>query len=933
MEFSTLSGLLLAICWCSIIIVFTKKELVDTFETNIRFLIVFISGFGGIIGSLSLNFFILSYLINIKTFFSDYSQFFFGTSFFIISIFPIIAIIFFWIYFPSYYKKVFLLKRSKGEEIKDTLDIISRKLGISTNIKIFYSEYLNISPFVFGRTNRDVNLVLPKNFFIIFKDEEKREIVLSHELSHVKNKDLAFYFWSQMLLKTYKYWVPIYITWIIFRNIFTFITLSGLDLIYFLFLLFVIECFIFLWFSSKSLFRTREYLADALSSVYFPKKKILNFITTNIVYLAASPKYTIDHQISTKNLSNIKRILIFLEQKFSLIKTIVPKKWAMNHPYLKDRKRSIEENRYISEKSKIPSKNLAAWVGIGCALLFNVILLFSLGMSYFFQGRPDQSIMISGLYITVFFMSICFIYPSVKSYISTFSFKKKEIMNLISSYSLSFLFMITILCINLGGSLEFYQGQLKNLFLALFSIYMLILIIIVFFIFLIHPLIFEFRFLKISSNLVELLTYFVSILIFLGLFTLIYFDLSNKVSMDLGLVAKNPFDIFIVLALLFLISLIVSFSIHENLFGLNLGRDISEKILLLKYFHRKKFLELKNNLSLFLYNIFYSLSVIFLSLGIWIIISILFSGVFIKLYYLNELIALIIVIVLIFVCYINISRKGILVDSFKIYLSYVTPTLFTLDRKEKLKMSISDELMAQIQKKHEIFAFIENPILLLLGLSESFYFLDFKNTLSKIYKVIMKNESESGGFGFFEGGISRFSSTFISLNILKITNNIDSIDKEKHTNWLLSQFHSRRFFSTEIESKESIAMNFFSLKCLSLLNAIDRLENSDKEKIVRWTINNWNSSSKNMKETYYILEILNLLNSLDKVLDYIKTIWLRFNSKKITFQKIEKDLENVYLYVKILLIVYKSLENIPKELIGRIPENLEKIKIPEVLKV
>ncbi|MHA1667449.1 MAG: M48 family metallopeptidase [Candidatus Heimdallarchaeaceae archaeon] len=263
---------------------------------------------------------------------------------------------------------------SEYSYVKGIVDNASRLMNLKFHPKIQFLDVPEPYAFTYGRRSKEAKIVLSKGL-IKNLDEEELKVVILHELSHIKNRDLVFMTWGTCLLKALKYWVVF-----LFINAFValvryFIELSPssilqvycrdlfLTIVFMIMIFYVVPLLVI-----NSVSRIRELLADTLVCKFTRVEKLEK--TLKKIYRIAF-------------LSKVERVLVprlsILSFSSTLTKNKLFKYLLATHPSIKERIRTVKERRYVKSwenACKIDRK--AIYVGI----MAFVIMVIGFDMGY-----------------------------------------------------------------------------------------------------------------------------------------------------------------------------------------------------------------------------------------------------------------------------------------------------------------------------------------------------------------------------------------------------------------------------------------------------------------------------------------------------------------------------------------------------------------------
>jgi len=324
-------------------------------------------------------------------------------------IIPLLLAILIYLFLPHIFKKSLQLQEiSLSEQVQEVLHI----LGIPEFPRV-YTTPLRISPFVFGRRNKDAILVLPHNF-ITFLSEKEQKAVIIHELSHIKQKDVGFFTWLTLLIEGLKYWlIPLPV--LLYYELTSFFLYSPQKFISYLLIIVFFGSLLLL---KNSLSRTREYIADAYATFHGFDEPLQS----------ALYKYAAVESLR-KSWNSSLHFFTFpkWKQRWS--------SWVNTHPSLQNRLQAIDKKEFLREYQKNLSPQLAYWTGLVSAFLYYNTLVSITGFSiltqlvYPFSDEIIGTVFhVTGFFLVMSIIGISYIFPSTNGIVSFSDFKRKSFL-------------------------------------------------------------------------------------------------------------------------------------------------------------------------------------------------------------------------------------------------------------------------------------------------------------------------------------------------------------------------------------------------------------------------------------------------------------------------------------------------------------------------
>lgn len=211
-----------------------------------------------------------------------------------------------------------------------------------------------------GRSNRNAKLILTSGLLKLDKPEIKA--VVTHELSHILNKDMAFVTWANNFVKSSKYWFPVLCAYVVLENALLkgALVFPGLDQLTFLSfnLLFLIVIPLPL---INSLSRVREFLANAKAVLILKNPKLMVRTLEKIEKMLAKAEL--------EKLLLSSRLSLVSSSTFS--KNCVLNYLTATHPSTESRSTAIECRTYF--KARTLTYETCVWIAIIAAGLTNLL--------------------------------------------------------------------------------------------------------------------------------------------------------------------------------------------------------------------------------------------------------------------------------------------------------------------------------------------------------------------------------------------------------------------------------------------------------------------------------------------------------------------------------------------------------------------------------
>ncbi len=283
------------------------------------------------------------------------------------------------------------LKLTGDEKLQFLTNDLSANMGVKKPPKVFLTNSNQPYSFVFGRTNKNTKLVLSKG---LLETLNKRELasVISHELAHIKNRDVAFMTWGYSFLRALKYYFAALTFSLSFQYFRLFVEgkLTSNHLMELLTLRLPLISVIVLtpFFIINSVSRVREFLADATVSLYFNKRTIKSALIK--IYSKA---------IFERNFTSLipEKLAILNPSHVKVASKMIYTSLLATHPKLSERIQALDNEKYLLNFEKaceVDEKTiyvgiLAVGIMIGGLLIFT---LLSSMLDSFFNLEAEKTL-------------------------------------------------------------------------------------------------------------------------------------------------------------------------------------------------------------------------------------------------------------------------------------------------------------------------------------------------------------------------------------------------------------------------------------------------------------------------------------------------------------------------------------------------------------
>lgn len=148
------------------------------------------------------------------------------------------------------------IKSLGTEEHRTELSAVAEMMGIRTPRML--SSPRHRTPFVFGRSSRAARILIPEMWSAV--EANSRQVMLCHELAHIRNGDVGFMTWSSAFLRDLK-WLLLLSPAVVLLSLFSRQEyLPQAAALY-------VACVLILWFLTNTVVRGRELLADSTAAL------------------------------------------------------------------------------------------------------------------------------------------------------------------------------------------------------------------------------------------------------------------------------------------------------------------------------------------------------------------------------------------------------------------------------------------------------------------------------------------------------------------------------------------------------------------------------------------------------------------------------------------------------------------------------------------
>jgi Zn-dependent protease with chaperone function len=244
---------------------------------------------------------------------------------------------------------------------------------------------------VFGRTNNGAKLILGEEFLKSMSRDDLRTVIL-HELSHIRNRDVAFWTWGQALVKALELWFVVAYVFLIAGVVIVGSKLNMSPIHWvtsFIFTFFILVAFPVVIMNSIS--KLRESLADA---------RVLATLDSNLPIFSAIGgwgSWMLQDKVGSSEkggkIEELKSSISRIVDSNRIVSTIIAK-FCQNTPSLRERIENLQTKKFLVSKDMdyIPSLENAVYAGVmGCLVQYGIVLPVALVGVTFFGATPENS--------------------------------------------------------------------------------------------------------------------------------------------------------------------------------------------------------------------------------------------------------------------------------------------------------------------------------------------------------------------------------------------------------------------------------------------------------------------------------------------------------------------------------------------------------------
>lgn len=156
----------------------------------------------------------------------------------------------------------------------------------------------------------------------------------------------------------------------------------------------------------------------------------------------------------------------------------------------------------------------------------------------------------------------------------------------------------------------------------------------------------------------------------------------------------------------------------------------------------------------------------------------------------------------------------------------------------------------------------------------------------KVVQWICTTENEKGGYALFAGGYPRIKGLYYAAKSLSL---LDQIPVDIHVQWICASY-KEGYFHFENDTDSLLLQTCYAVELLDLCGALHTVDTECR----KWIESHF-SENLNVKEAFFATRAMKILNSDAKWTQR----WLDKN-EKVSSTRVDKNVEEVYYYVKML---------------------------------
>ena len=810
-----------------------------------------------------------------------------------------------WNYFAIQRRLVarFNLKPHKADAFTTAITSRSRIMNISP--PAILSSDLIVTPFIFGHRSSKAILAVPKGWQKI--DDDRQNILLLHELGHIRNHDVGFLAWSNACIQDLRLLLILLPALIIYCYIVGYERIAPSISLY-------LACSLILYVLLRYVVRKRESLADITAAMLVESGKVRDAISKQEIY-TIKPCRISEQQAEPKLIDKIQRWLTdraIFSKKQKLWKLLLAlfNFFHLLHPSRLDRMETIASVKSTARESSL-SLGESFWAGISLGLMGVIIGLSGYWFEMFvLKLQDDKDILLLTYHIYSLTGPIAVGFLTVFLTLPMWSSLKLPILGKRFLFSLLTRFGIALVGACLVCPLVLFAGAKNYLILTLLVLCICWYIFVMFFGFAVSIVV-VFIWMKVrymQSNLVAdllralwamaLFIAAIAAFLLLGIFLIYY---------EAGFAGVNLLFSAIAGCALTVISMKET-RISETEQCLIFYAPFRNYRVEGKWFKPAVWIvsSLYNTVLLFLY-----------TLLIYSSIYLAFSNIFRNLDSAWGILLLICICCVILIV-LGYREKGRIwaSKSHKIYsfcncLKLLSEPIDSRCRKKVNKIAANYDLDTNNTKNR----------ILNLAISDVYELVDLileDTTQSKMLNYALAwvlRCQKQGGFGLWPGSSPRLYSTYQGISILQNVDLLSKCNTNQHISWIKALQQPDGSFKGPWSKRPAWEDTFYAVKALSMLGS--SLDPGDTYLCRSWCSNIFvkKGIEKNKLDViYYCFGSLDALGTIDEGILELVSGWLSSKMEELLLANISLDYENVHFTVMTYHLLDKHIKILEKPL-------------------
>ncbi len=782
-----------------------------------------------------------------------------------------------------------------------TISSLSRTMNISVPT-VLSSETVSM-PFVFGLRSSKAILAIPKSWQKV--DCDQHQILLLHELGHIRNHDVGFLAWSNACIQDLRLLLAILCAMIVYCYVFGFKSMVPSVFTY-------LACSFTLYILLRYVVRKRELLADMTAAMLIESGKVCEVISepqSHAIVSSINPSQATKPKLADK----IQR---WLTDKALFSKRQKPWKSSLRifnfvyllHPTKLERTNTVRSQSDFSQQSE-SSLGESFWAGVALGFLGVIIALGGYWLAMFIQTpQEDVDVLLLPFQIYGMISPIPLGFLSIFLALPAWSSLKQPILNKQLLLSLLARYGVALVGACLISPLILTAG------ITILEIRALLILCIIWFAFIV---VFGFG---------------VNIAVIFLWITIRHFQSSRVVELRKGLCTLGLF--IVVVSCLVLVSGVL---IKEGMvfYGINIACSTLIGLALIVQTEPSRFSENEQYLILALPFVTHRVEGKWFNLATWTLHSFYITFVFILFTFLtfvgidlvlgkllreiDSTAGLFLVLILGFVIIVLLecrSPKRIReAKRLKIYRFCHCLKLLSepLDSQagEKIR-KVAESYDPHIKSiKTRILNLTVNDVRELVVLISDDPTQDDKR--AQVVEWILDCQTD-GGFGIWPGSTARLHSTYQALSILQDLDELDQCKRDSHIQWIRERQQSNGSFKGPWSKRPSWENTFYAVKSLNMLESSLSLPNVQ-------ICQDWCNDiliDEGIKENrpdvvYHCFGALDCLGEINADILELVSNWLFSKIDELLLTNVALDYENVHFAAMIYRLLNVRAATIPKK--------------------